>query len=188
MAQQVAECLHELRQAASHAALNYEVWWVYKSADTRPLFVDTMNRYPIFFATAIHAHFVAMVSALYRIYETRNDTHNLKTLLAEYSLHFGSNQTDQFEMRFAALKPIWIKVGQLRNEAFGHRSADKTMKEVFAAAQITPDEFGKLILGTQDLLNSISLAYDKSFHAFNTGAREDTLQLLKDLKHRGDGS
>lgn len=178
----IAAHLVELRQAASYAALNYEVWWVYKSADTRPQYVDTMNRYHIFFATGIHAHFVAMIAALYRVYETRDDTHNFKTLLSAIADQASDEATRQFQQRFETLRPIWIKVSRLRNEAFGHRSASASIKDIFAAVQVTADEFKQLIVGTQELLNSISVVYDKSVHAFNTGAREDTLRLLEDLK------
>jgi hypothetical protein len=141
-----------------------------------------MNRYHIFFATGIHAHFVAMIAALYRIYETRNDTHNFKTLLAAIADWASAEATQEFQQRFEILKPIWVKVSRLRNEAFGHRSAGARIKDIFAAVQVTPDEFRQLIVGTQELLNAISLAYDNSAHAFNTGAREDTLRLLEDLK------
>jgi len=177
----IRECLGELRQAAMHAALNYEVWWVYKSSDTRPRYVDAMNRYHIHFTTAIHAHFVAMISALYRIYETRDDTHNFKALLRAISDEHGAAATAPFEQQFDALKPIWIKVGRLRNEAFGHRSTAASIEEVFASVQVSPNEFKKLIEGTRELLNSISLEFDDSVHAFNTGAHEDTIRMLDDL-------
>lgn len=182
----VSAHLEELRQAAFYAALNYEVWWVYKSSDTRPQYVETMNKYHIFFATGIHAHFVAMISALYRIYETRDDTYNFTTLLSAIADQAGDEATRRFQQRFESLKPIWIKVSRLRNEAFGHRSASASIKDTFGAVQVTADEFKQLILGTQELLNSISVVYDKSVHAFNTGAREDTLRLLKDLRGCGD--
>jgi len=73
--------IEELRDTVRVAWLNYEIWWVYKSTDTRPEYVDTMNRYPLFFQTSIHAHFVALLVALYRLYETRDDTYNIPTLL-----------------------------------------------------------------------------------------------------------
>ena len=60
---------------------NYEIWWIYKSKDTRPIYLDVMNKYLAFFSTSIHAHFVAMIVALYRLYETRKDTINIPGLI-----------------------------------------------------------------------------------------------------------
>ncbi len=70
----------------------------------------------------------------------------------------------------------------LRNKAFGHRSTSHTVEEAFAEADVTPNEFAQLIEVTKDLLNEISHAYDKSSHAFNLGAREDTIRMLDDLR------
>jgi len=64
--------IKELQDAAIAAGLNYEIWWALKS--TRPKYIDVFNRYLGYFSVAIHAHFVALLVALYRIYETRNDT------------------------------------------------------------------------------------------------------------------
>jgi hypothetical protein len=73
--------IEELRQTTTRAILNFEIWWVYKSSDTRPKYVGVMNEYQPFFVTAIHAHFVALLVALYSLYETRPDTHNVPQLL-----------------------------------------------------------------------------------------------------------
>jgi hypothetical protein len=39
-----------------------------------------MNRYHLFFSTSIHSHFVALIVALYRLYEKRRDTYNIPRL------------------------------------------------------------------------------------------------------------
>ena len=175
--------IRELRQAVNWAALNYEIWWVYKSEETRPQYVETMNRYVIFFRTSIHAHFVALLSALYRIYETRKNTYNLPTFLGRLRerelLH--RDKLDELDGLYQDAKPLWIKVSILRNEAFGHRSVDLDFDKVFKKAAVTPDELRVLIEKTQSLMNALSRAVDNSIHAFNTGARDDTIRLLEDL-------
>ena len=74
--------INELRQSATQASLNFEVWWAFKNDENRPAFVETMNRYPAYFQTAINAHFIALLLPIYRIFETRTDTHNLRGLLS----------------------------------------------------------------------------------------------------------
>jgi hypothetical protein len=180
----VSERIDELRQQALRAALNYEVWWVYRSSDTRPKYVDVMNRYTVLFATAIHAHFVAMLVALYSLYETREDTHSipqlLETLRTEGKL--GEDLIDAFNSRYQQLKPFWVKVSMLRNDAFAHRSSTYAISEVFTRANVKPDELRVLVDGTASLLNEVSRRHDRSAHAFNTGAREAALALLEDLR------
>ncbi len=81
MSTDIDHYISELRHTTTVAGLNYEIWWVYKSKDTRPVYVEAMNRYGLFFQTSIHAHFVALLVALYRLYETRDDTFNIPSLL-----------------------------------------------------------------------------------------------------------
>jgi hypothetical protein len=143
-----------------------------------------MNRYSLFFQTSIHAHFVALLVALYGLYETRDDTFNIPSLLkilkeqdalAEATLQL-------LDGVYKEAKPLWIKVSILRNNAFGHRSVAQTVEQVFTEAGVTPDELRDLVEMTQKLLNELTRAWDNSGHAFNLGARDDTLRLLQDLK------
>lgn len=167
------------------AGLNYEVWWVYKGEDTRPEFTKTMNRYNLFFQTSIHAHFVALLLALYRLYETRDDTYNIPTLLKMLGKtnEIPSETLDELnELYRRAAKPLWVKVSILRNKAFGHRSKAHSVSEVFEEAGVSPNELRDLVEVTKQLLNKLSLAWDNSSHAFNLGSREATIRMLDDLR------
>ena len=73
--------IKDIRDAVVAASLNYDVWWVYKSEDSRPKYVSAMNRYTPFFQTSLQAHFLGLLVPLYRIYETRRDTHNIPQLI-----------------------------------------------------------------------------------------------------------
>lgn len=88
---------------------------------------------------------------------------------------------------YAEAKPLWVKVGVLRNNAFGHRSDSKTIEEIFKEAGITPNQLKKLIDLTKRLLNTITRALDGTVHAFNLAATEATLKVLQDLKERREG-
>jgi hypothetical protein len=177
--------ISEIRHTITVAGLNYEIWWVYRSKDTRPEYVEVMNRYGLFFQTSIHAHFVALLVELYRLYETRADTFNvpslLKILRAEARLPSETMEALEDIYKNEA-KPLWTKVNILRNKAFGHRSVSHTIEEVFQKAGVTPNELRDLVEATKKLLNKLTNAYDNSGYAFNLGSREDTLRLLDDLK------
>lgn len=183
--------INELRNTITVAALNYEIWWVYKSKDTRPKYIEVMNRYGLFFQTSIHAHFVALLVALYRLYERRDDTFNIPTFLkmlkAEAQLLDATLEALERIYRDDA-KPLWIKVNILRNKAFGHRSVAHTVEEVFREARVTPNELRDLMEVTKKLLNELTHAWDRSVHSFNLGSREDTLKLLDDLNGMHEGN
>lgn len=185
MTDEIGKYIEELRHTVTMAGLNYEVWWVYKGQDTRPEYTDTMNRYNLFFQTSIHAHFVALLVALYRLYETRSDTYNIPTLLKKLQKAKGMppETLDELEKLYLdSAKPLWIKVNILRNKAFGHRSKAHSVGDVFKEAAVSPNELRDLVEVTKELLNKLLLAWDNSSHAFNLGSREATVKMLNDLR------
>ena len=175
--------IKELQHTVTVAGLNYEIWWVYESQDTKPKYLNTMNRYPLFFQTSIDAHFVATLVALYRLYETRKDTYSIPSLLRILRNQQALDQAafDQLHQTYKKAWPLWVKVNVLRNKAFGHRSVAHTVEEVFKEAQVTPNELKQLVEATKELLNKISHVWDRSVHAFNLSARGDTIRLLDDI-------
>ncbi len=176
----VEQYVAELQHTVITAWLNYEIWWVYKDADTRPVYLDTMNRYPLFFQTSLHAHFVALLVELYRLYETRQDTYNIPTflkLLKERNV-VPEATADALDKMYDEAKPLWLKVNALRNNAFAHRSKDRSVSKVFADAQATPNELRDLVELTRQLLNTATQAWDRRTHAFNPSSRADTLQFV----------
>jgi hypothetical protein len=178
----------ELRHTATTAGFNYDIWWVYKGSRTRPKYTKTMNRYGLYFQTAIHAHFVALLVELYRLYETRSDTFNIPSLLRllKTEAQVPSATLRSLDMRYAEAKPLWVKVNILRNKAFGHQSTAHTTAEIFKEAAATPNDLRDLVKKTKKLLNEITLAVARTTHAFNLEAKEDTLRLLEDLKAHGE--
>ncbi len=126
-------------------------------------YVDVLNRYPVFSQTSIHAHFVALLVALYRVYETRRDTINLAQLLR---LLRDSGKIDAVKLEEAKrecedAKQLWVKVAILRNEAFGHQRNDTNIEEVFRKAGVKPLEVKELVDRTQHIVNKLSRALVK---------------------------
>lgn len=180
------ETLKELQQAAIAAGLHHEIWWVFRGKDTRPKYIDVINRFVSYFRASISAHFIAMLVALYRLYETRKDTHNIPILLdrLEADRSLAKADIDLLRARYASAKPIWIKVAILRNEVFGHRAMDTDVDKAFEKADVTPDELKELVDTTKSLLNELTLKLSDSTHAFNLSATRDTTNLLEALKKR----
>jgi hypothetical protein len=176
--------IKELQDTATTAGLNYEAWWVFRGSETRPKYVDVMNRYRLYFHAAIGAHFVALLMALYRLYETRPDTHNIPQFLTRLEEEGALKPEDLASLRaqYAAAKPLWVKVSILRNNVYGHRALDLDIEEAFEKAGIVPNDFRDLVTQTKALLNDLTLKLRDSTHAFNLSATRDTVRLLEDLK------
>ncbi|NWG02155.1 MAG: hypothetical protein HXY44_04765 [Syntrophaceae bacterium] len=181
---EIEKNVRELQYAIIVAELNYEIWWVYKEKNSRKLFVAVLDDYPLYFKTSLHAHFVAMVISLYRLYEPRKDTINLPQLLSLLKKHsrISDQEIKSMESDINSMKPLWKKVSILRNNLFGHRSSKLVDDDVWEKASVTPNQFKKLIDDSKRLLNRMTRLWDRRSHAFNLSATSDTLRLLEDLK------
>ena len=178
--------IKELQDSAIAAGLNYEIWSVLASGDTHSKHVDVMNRYIGYFQIAISAHFSAMVLALYRLYGTKSDTHNIPTFInrAELDGALSKADADSARAQYAALKPAWSKVSILRNRLYGHRAANMAVQEVFAEAGFTPFEFRDLVAKTKKLLNDLNDKLRDSTHALNLTSTHETIRILDAPKGR----
>lgn len=178
------EQIKELQDAVSTASLNYDVWWILRSDKTRPKYVDVMNQYRHYFHAAIGAHFAALLLALYRLYETRTDTHNIPNFLDQLKTDGALKVEDieSLQAQYAVIKPLWVKVSILRNNVYGHRALDLDIEEAFQKAGVTPNDFRDLVAHSRELLNNLTIKLRGSVHAFNLSATRDTLNLLDALK------
>ena len=170
------------------AELNYDIWWIYKEKNNRKKYLNILNTYPLYFQTSLHAHFVAMILPLYRLYEKRKDTMNIPQLIRlckEQSI-LTNDIIKGIESDINSIRPLWRKVHTLRNNMFGHRANKLSDDAIWTAANVTPNQFKKLIDDSKALVNNISRQWSKSSHAFNLSATEDTIQLLEDLKKLND--
>ena len=180
----LSDYVTELRHTVVVAMQNFDVWWVYKQRRDRSRFVDVLNTYPAFFQASIHAHFVALIMALYRLYETRTDTFNLTEVVnrLETELALPSRKLAGIKRRVENARRLWIKVSILRNEAFGHRSNSRSVSDVFRKAGVTANQLRSLIQKTKQIVNLVSQELDGSSHAFNLRATSDTRRMLTDLE------
>ena len=82
----VLDCLDELYYTLREICLHYEVWQIGISPVERKEYSKAFISFGLFFAITNHAHFVAVVIGLYRLYETREDTHNIPMLVKQLRL------------------------------------------------------------------------------------------------------
>jgi len=181
---EIEKIIRELQHAIKVAKLNHEIWWVYKEKSSHMRFVDVLKKYPRYFETSLHAHFVAMIISLYRLYEPRKDTMNLPQLGRLLKKHstLSTQEIRTMESDIKSIKPLCQKVSIFRNNIFAHRSNKLDDDNVWKKASVTPSQFKKLIDDSKVILNKITRLWDRSSHAFNLSASHDAVRLLEDLK------
>ncbi len=179
---EIGQHINEIQHAIVVAGLNYDIWWTYKVKKYRAMLLDADGTYPLFFKTSLHAHFVAMIVALYRLFETRTDTVNFNQLviLIEQNNQLSGTEINGLKKRISNLNPLWIKIGILRNKIFAH--ATNQSINPWQEAKMTGNDLKKMIRRCQILLNLVSSRWDRSSYVFNLSAKTDTRNLLKDLR------
>jgi hypothetical protein len=59
----------------------FDIWWICSEHDSRNNYIDIMNYYVMFFRTSINANFVALLIALYKMFEKNKQTINFRQLI-----------------------------------------------------------------------------------------------------------
>ncbi len=179
----IEEELGGLIHATHVASVNYEIWWVYKSKEYRPKYIGVMNRYSEFFTASIHAHFVAMLMALNKIYENRTDTFNIGKLINMGRDNFliDAGVLVEIENPLKDNENLIKKIRILRNKHFAHIDDKLDYDTVLKKADIKYKNFRELIDLAYELLGRISYAYNKGSVSPRRFSKKDTLRLLNDL-------
>jgi hypothetical protein len=155
---------------------NFEIWEGLQEARTSEATVKVMNRYPDFFNTIQHALFSSFVLLLYRAHEKRNDTINFPGLLNGLP-HRNSSEIKRLEEELAKMKPIWVKIGILRNEVIAHQSAQSSIVDSFEKARISVKEIENFLSDSKQLLTRLS----GRELMFGTSEKDSVHRMLNDL-------
>ena len=176
----IQNSVRELRHTITVSKLNYEIWHIYKEKENRTI----IEIYPLFFKTSLHAHFVAMIVSLYRLYETRPDTVNIHQLIKLLKIEdsIPNPELKRIESEIKKIKPSWIKISDLRNYMFAHRSNALDYDEILKKAKVKPCQLKQLIDESKRILNEITLLWNRSSLGSGLSSTKDTVNLLEDLK------
>lgn len=158
------------------ACASYEIWWFYKSQDTRDL--DAMDEFPAFFLYDEEANFRSMIVSLYSLFDDHRDTLSIKSLIHEIDPYLA--------------KPIWKKYGDLKGSAasvrclrhnvIAHRNAAKSYDQVFIEANLRPDDLKALIYGTLDVLTLIANVLGTPEPSLSPFVRSDVAGLISRIR------
>lgn len=179
----VDQQLNSIGDTISEARWHFQVWEALQEARADEASVRVMNRYLEFFSSTMRAHFESYVIACYQLCETRSDTVNfssLKRALKEVEGRDIDAEPELVTMQ-AEMKPLWVKIGRLRNESVGHLSREKPQVEVFREVGVSAEEIESFMGLAAKLHQGITYPRDKSIDGFNIDGKPSTKRLLADL-------
>jgi hypothetical protein len=158
------------------ASASYDIWWFYTSKETRDL--AAMNRFPSFFLYDCEAHFRTMIIGLYTLYDTHPGTITIKSLIHELDEHMASPIWRKYKSVHKAVE----KLAFLRHNVIAHRNADESYNDLFARAQLKPDDLETLISDSLALLTMIAVVVDVEAPILSPFVKDETRVLLTGLK------
>ncbi|MFC1476611.1 hypothetical protein ACFL5S_01450 [Fibrobacterota bacterium] len=173
-----------LRHTIMLAHANHNIWLCYKKPYTRRKYLSTMNRHLSFFSTSLHAHFVAMIIALYRLLETKKETVNLNSFLKvlKEKENFDRLSLGYLKSRITRMKPSWLKVNRVRNNIFAHRRAGISSDEIFRRSGLSYKDFRQLIRNSFNFVEHVVILLDDSPLSYRiTWGHKATLRILEIL-------
>ncbi len=139
---------------------NYWLWWSLvrpKNNSCR----DIMQKYHPLFSITRSSYFCALVVSLYKLYDKRKDTLNLRKLvvLSQKDNGFSSSEREEIEKNYEKALAIWEKVKILRHNYFAHLSKYYDETKLYEIANIKPDDFKEMINCTMNVFNIVRLHY-----------------------------
>ncbi len=174
---------NELLHVLHIAFYNYKSWWILVGPD-RPKYVRILNNYNLYFRTAIHSHLTTLIISLYKIYDKRKDTNNIRRLikLVKNDNSFTEEELININKKFESACKIWEKIKILRHNYYAHLKYDLTPREIYKEAKIKPDEFLELINLSYDIFNIVRKHF-KETEIPLVSPGFDLYNLLNDLKN-----
>lgn len=187
------EKVEELFQDVLRARDTYEAWWNLKNTTVLPKYEETMDAYSEYFGVAIHSHFVAMLLALFRLFDDHQQALSLPRIIVSLQSQpqIPSGLKQKLATQLAAAQPLITKIRLLRDKVFAHRDRAYSYERAFSEAGLTADEVAALIDTAGDMVNDLLHTEGKGTLTFERRTERDLLRVLADLdklRSRKDGA
>jgi len=131
-----------MRIAVDFAAESLACWESVSQVQHR----DWENDSPALQSYLARASLLTLVIELYKVLETRTDTHNFYQLV-EYAHQEGiiSDPDTWRDIIENTLKPTWAKIKSLRHKFYAHLDDKKSPKQLILEANFVPNDFRVLL-------------------------------------------
>jgi AbiU2 len=170
----------------------YETWRQLTNRENELIYKPVIEQYDEFFSTVIHSLLQSVSVISYQLFERRDDTVSiislLKTLTGSHASLVSCIKAD-----IDLHKPLLVKVFALRNKVYAHRSNAASPKEVFQSVVITPNELGSIVSLAQKCVVALADAVGErpkdelldEIRARSSWADQDIVNLMSALHADG---
>jgi len=180
----IGEQIDSLGATIAETRCHFQVWEALQEARGDEASARAMNCYREFFASTMLAHFESSVLSCYQLFETRNDTVNFPSLKRALKAieNRDIDQEPELVRIQVEIRPIWVKICEIRNKSVGHLSSEQSQAQIFAHAGLSPKDVWNFLDLTVKLHHGITYPRNQSFEAFNINGKPSTERLISDIK------
>jgi|GEM_PF-2362160 len=172
-----------LYKMLTHAEIDFEMWQAMRKARSDKEVASMLNRrYGHFYIAAENALFNSLITILYKMFETCDNTINFRQLFNTLPTDISPEIKAELDGLRANIKDTWIKVGLVRNNIVGHQSLEQSPEEVHCIAGITLSDLHRLIKNAQHLLYLIAKYFHDTHLIFKLKGTQSFENLLDDLR------
>ena len=122
----------------------FDAWYLSAGFDGRSSHFDFWDEYWAFWRFNEHALLFAFIVHMAGLFETREDTVNLRQIWVTVKFDASEKEKQEAEKLLQDTSILTKAVMMLRNNAMAHRSASLSYNSAFDKAQVTPDQLRQL--------------------------------------------
>jgi hypothetical protein len=152
-----ADEVGEMVESVVELSRSYAIWWELQKKPNAKRYATTFQDHQDFFGAIIHLLLQGFCVIAYQLFERRNATKSIRSLLDELSLS-DSGLAAQLTAKVDAQKSLLGKVFSIRGNVYAHRNKARTPHAVFAAAKLTPKEMKAVLHLAQNTVASLAEA------------------------------
>lgn len=177
------ETVDRMTQSALSVRAVFEIWWALEGEETRPRYIQAMNRHAEFFGFTETALLESIIVGLHRFFDKEPKTLSFPTLRERLTAEGVDPQAIQrFDELVAGLGAVASRVETIRHTVFAHRSAGLAYDDAFKKAGVTNNEVSDLTLAVLEPLSVVreALGMERAEHPRTAG--RVTLRMLEKLR------
>jgi hypothetical protein len=152
-----SDAVGEMVERTVELSRSYAIWWEFQNKPNAKRYAAVFRDHEDFFGAIIHSLLQGFCVIAYQLFERRNDTKSIRSLLDELSLS-DSALAAQLKAKVDAQKSLLGKAFSIRGNVYAHRNKAQTPHAVFAAAKLTPKEMKALVHLAQNTVASLAEA------------------------------
>lgn len=143
----------EIVDIYANASTIFDVWSEMHDRTKQYIYEPGISSHWTYFQTCSASHITSTSCFIYSLLETKNNTYNIPGLRDAILEHFPEKEgeIDVIDTKISNLKPTWIKISQIRNQVFAHRSKKIEIPVLFKKLELEHEDINELLKELKEL-------------------------------------